>query len=189
MTHRTTNTKIVLVLIPEMQSEPDDEIGTEMKLLTKETDYAIRAVASLARRPGSFVSSAEIAQQEKIPLAFLRRILGRLLEAGLVTSREGVAGGVMLKAKPERIMVLDVMRAFQGPLELSACMFRRRLCANRGTCVLRRRIQEIERGVATQFARISIADLLGEPQRGGPGRRSPKKCGADKNQTEKRGPK
>ncbi|MFZ1945938.1 MAG: Rrf2 family transcriptional regulator [bacterium] len=132
-----------------------------MRLITKETDYAIRAVASLAARPGVYVSSAEISEKERIPLPFLRRILGRLLAAGLVVSREGAAGGVMLKGSPERIMVLDVMRTFQGPVELSACMFRKRLCANRGTCVLRKRIQEIERSVAAQFGDISIADLLG----------------------------
>jgi Rrf2 family protein len=140
-----------------------------MRLITKETDYAIRAVAALARRPGAFVSSAEIAESEKIPLPFLRRILGQLLAADLVVSREGASGGVMLKSSPERIMVLDVMRAFQGPVELSACMFRKRLCANRGTCVLRKRIQEIERNVAAQFGDISIADLVGDGANGGAG--------------------
>jgi Rrf2 family cysteine metabolism transcriptional repressor len=148
--------------------------------MTKETDYAIRAVASLARRPGVFVSSAGISEKEKIPLPFLRRILGRLIAAGLVVSREGVAGGVKLKGSPARIMVLDVMKAFQGPVELSACMFRRRLCANRGTCVLRRRIQEIERSVAAQFGDVSIADLMGDAPSGSRKSRKTEKCKTNK---------
>jgi len=131
-----------------------------MRLITKETDYAIRAMMQLARQPGTFVSSAEMAATEKIPLQFLRRILQRLLKAGLITSREGVAGGVSLRERPERIQMLDIMKVFQGQVELSECMFRRQICANRGTCVLRKRIQSIEKKLTDEFAGISIADLL-----------------------------
>jgi Rrf2 family protein len=135
-----------------------------MRLITKETDYAIRAVMQLARQPGVFVSSAEMAAAEKIPLPFLRRILQRLLKAGLVVSREGATGGVSLHVHPERIQMLDIMRVFQGQVELSECMFRRKLCANRGTCVLRRRIRAIEQRLTDEFAGISIADLLSDAQ-------------------------
>jgi Rrf2 family protein len=131
-----------------------------MRLITKETDYAIRAVINLAKKPGRFVPSGEISAEDGIPLQFLRRILQRLLKAGLVTSREGVAGGVSLKAVPEKIRVLDIVNVFQGQVALSECMFRRRICANRGTCVLRKRIKEIEGSLTAQFAGISIADLL-----------------------------
>ena len=133
-----------------------------MRLITKETDYAIRAAVALARRPGAFVSSAEISAAEGIPLQFLRRILQRLLKGGLVVSREGVAGGVSLSASPERVRLLDLMNVFQGDVALSECMFRKRICANRGTCVLRRHIKEMEHDLTQQFARISIADLLRE---------------------------
>jgi Rrf2 family protein len=137
-----------------------------MRMLTKETDYAIRAVASLAARPGAVLSSAEISRREAIPLPFLRRILGRLLRAGLVASREGAAGGVSLAARPEEIRVLDIMRIFQGDVRLSECMFRKRICANRGTCVLRTHIRRIERSITEQFGAISIADLLRSSARG-----------------------
>ncbi len=133
-----------------------------MRLITKETDYAIRAVMNMGKRHGSLVSSATISDEEQIPLQFLRRILQGLIGARIVTSREGMAGGVRLRSKPERIRVLDIMRAFQGPVELSGCMFRKRICANRSTCVLRRRIKDIEKALAAQFAGISIADLLSD---------------------------
>ena len=133
-----------------------------MRVITKETDYAIRAVAHLARKPGALVTSAEISAGEHIPLQFLRRILGRLLKAGLVTSREGVSGGVSLRVRPGDIRILDIVRIFQGEVALSECMFRKKICANRGTCVLRRHILEIERALADKFAAITIADLLRE---------------------------
>lgn len=133
-----------------------------MRLITKETDYAIRAVMNLARRPGRFVSSQEISAEDGIPLQFLRRILQRLLKAGLVTSQEGVTGGARLRADPKQIRVLDIMSVFQGKLALSECMFRKRICANRDTCILRRRIKQIEKSLEAQFAGVSIADLLRE---------------------------
>jgi Rrf2 family transcriptional regulator, cysteine metabolism repressor len=138
-----------------------------MRLITKETDYAIRAVLYLAAHPDGLVSSAEMATAEKIPLQFLRRILRRLIEAELVASREGAAGGVSLRPRPENIRVLDIIRVFQGEIELSECMFRRKLCANRGTCVLRKRIKAGERMLACEFAGISIADLLRDADRRG----------------------
>ena len=136
-----------------------------MRLITKETDYAIRAVLDLARTPGTFVSSADVSARQEIPLQFLRRILQRLIKAGLVISREGAAGGTRLALDPRKVQVLDVMRVFQGEVELSECMFRRRICANRGTCVLRKRIKAIERMLEREFADISMADLLKDADR------------------------
>jgi Rrf2 family protein len=141
-----------------------------MKLLTKESDYAVRALMNLARHPGDFVSSRDVAHQERIPLYFLRRILQTMIRRGLVESKEGVAGGVRLKAKPPEIRIVDVIRLFQGDIRLSECMFRRKICSNRGTCVLRKRIARIEQMLAQELGTITIAGLLedlevqGEPQ-------------------------
>lgn len=138
-----------------------------MRLITKETDYAIRAMLDLARTPEVFVSSADISAREEIPLQFLRRILRQLIQARLVVSREGAAGGTRLARDPRKVQVLDVMRVFQGEVEISECMFRRKICANRGTCVLRKRIKAIEKMLAHEFAGISIADLLMDADRRG----------------------
>ena len=131
-----------------------------MKLITKETDYAIRAVMRLAVTGSDYLSSRDLADNEEIPLHFLRRILQTLIKAGLVESKEGVSGGVRLKASPERIHLSDVMRVFQGDIRLSECVFRKRICSNRDKCVIRRRIREVEDMVAEQFGSITIADLL-----------------------------
>jgi Rrf2 family cysteine metabolism transcriptional repressor len=131
-----------------------------MKLITKETDYAIRAVMRLAATGSYYLSSRDIAEKEEIPLHFLRRILQTLIKAGLVESKEGVSGGVRLKARPERIHLSDVMHVFQGDIQLSECVFRKRICSNRDKCVIRRRIRTVEDMVAEQFGNITIADLL-----------------------------
>jgi Rrf2 family cysteine metabolism transcriptional repressor len=131
-----------------------------MKLLTKETDYAVRAVMNLAKRHDGLVSSREIAAQEEIPLQFLRRILQTLIRGGVVESREGASGGVRLKVGPAGIKVADLIRLFQGDIQLTECMFRKKICSNRKMCVLRRRIKRIEDMVAREFETMTIEDLL-----------------------------
>jgi Rrf2 family protein len=131
-----------------------------VKLLTKETDYAIRAIINLARQDHRFVPSRSVAAEEEIPLHFLRRIFQTLIKERIVESREGIAGGVRLKRETEKIRLADLIRIFQGDIQLSECMFRKRVCANRKTCVLRRRIGEIEQMVTREFESITIADLL-----------------------------
>ncbi len=131
-----------------------------MKLLTKETDYAIRAIMSLAGRGDGFVPSRDVSRQEGIPLQFLRRILQTLIKAGFVESREGANGGVTLKADPGSIKIADVIRLSQGNIQLTECMFRKKICSNRKTCVLRKRIKKIENMVTREFEDMTIEDLL-----------------------------
>ena len=131
-----------------------------MKLLTKETDYAIRAIMNLAGRGDGLVPSRDVSRQEGIPLQFLRRILQRLIKAGLMESREGANGGVALKSDPGSIKIADIIRLFQGNIQLTECMFRRKICSNRKTCVLRKRIKKIENMVTREFQDMTIKDLL-----------------------------
>lgn len=131
-----------------------------MKLLTKHTDYAMRALLRLAADTSRFTSAREIATRESIPAAFLRTIFRTLKREGFLETKEGMHGGVRLSKDPQEIRMSDVIRLFQGKIQFSECMFRRKLCGNRRTCVLRRRLLEIEKTVADQFDTITIAGLL-----------------------------
>ncbi|MBI4845504.1 MAG: Rrf2 family transcriptional regulator [Candidatus Omnitrophica bacterium] len=131
-----------------------------MKLLTKNSDYAIRAIVYLARHSGCFVSSREIAKSESIPLLFLRRILQVLIRERIVLSREGVYGGVKLDRPVARLSVADIIRIVQGDIQLSECMFRKRICLNHSHCALRKRINNIKKKVIHEFENLTIKSLL-----------------------------
>jgi Rrf2 family protein len=130
-----------------------------MKLITKETDYALRALLNLAR-DGGYMSSRTIAGKEGIPLHFLRRILQSLIKAGVIESKEGASGGVRLKARPADIRLTDIIKIFQGRIQFSECIFRKKICTNHATCVIRRRLERIESKVADELGNTTIADLL-----------------------------
>jgi Rrf2 family protein len=131
-----------------------------MKLITKNTDYAVRALIQLAKEPGRYVSAAEISKRETIPVPFLKRLLQTLIKEKYLLSREGAAGGVRLNKRTDRIRIIDIMKLFQGEFRISECMFRKRICPNRATCVLRRRMRTIESNLIAEFAGITIATLL-----------------------------
>jgi len=131
-----------------------------MKLLTKDTDYAVRALLALAKDTKGYQSAREIADSNHMPYQFLRTIMQRLIKEGFIVSKQGVNGGLQLVKKPNAIRVSDVMRVFQGDIQLSECMFRGQLCENRKTCVLRHEILRIEKIVNDEFKGITIGSLL-----------------------------
>jgi Rrf2 family protein len=131
-----------------------------MKVLNKETDYAVRALISLGMKPDNWVSARTISAEQAIPYQFLRRILQDLIRSGLVESKEGAGGGVRLGRVPEEIGVAEVIEIFQGKVQISECMFRKQLCSNRANCVLRHEIMRIERLVNNEFAKVTIGKLI-----------------------------
>lgn len=131
-----------------------------MKLLTKHTDYAIRALLVLAKKNNLFVSARAIAKEQNMPYQFLRRILQMLIKHKLVVSKEGGGGGFKLNKPPKSIPVEQIIKIFQGNVQFSECMFRKKICCNYAACVIRKQIQKIEQIVVSKFTKITIATLL-----------------------------
>ena len=130
-----------------------------MKVITKHTDYALRALLCLAGRDG-FVSARAIAGKSKTPLRLTRRLLQEMVSGGILESREGTQGGVRLARSPEKISLLDILALFQKRLELSECRFRGKPCPNRARCIVRPHLQRIEKQLAGEFKKITLSFLL-----------------------------
>ena len=137
-----------------------------MKLLTKNTDYAIRALLHIARNGEGYLSSREISSDEEIPLPYLRKILNKLREEEIIITREGVGGGAKINRDPEKIRVSNLIRIFQGDITLLDCVFRKNICINIKTCPLRKRIKKIEKVVVKELESVTIADLLDDLNKG-----------------------
>jgi Rrf2 family protein len=132
-----------------------------MRLLTKDTDYAIRALCDMALQPeGAITSVAELSRRLKLPRPYLRRILQTLARGGILKSSRGTGGGFALAKAPDGINVSDLASAFQGPLDLAHCVMRAQICPNVATCPLRKRIQHIEATIRHELGSITIASLL-----------------------------
>ena len=79
-------------------------------------DYAMRSAMELAAAHPGMVKAETIAERQQLPLAFTKKILGKMQHAGLVTARRGGDGGYRLTSAPGAISVADIIRAVEGPL-------------------------------------------------------------------------
>jgi len=130
-----------------------------MKLLNKNTDYAIRALLTLASSNKEYIPASIISKEQDIPYQFLRSILQKLIKHEIIVSKEGINGGFKLIKEPNDIKVSDLINIFQGNLEISACMFRKKLCSNRNTCVLKNEIDRISNILILEFNKLTIQSL------------------------------
>ncbi|MDD2927612.1 MAG: Rrf2 family transcriptional regulator [Candidatus Omnitrophica bacterium] len=131
-----------------------------MKLITRSTDYALRALCFIAKYKGKIVSVSELALKLRVPQPFLRKILQALNGKGILTSLKGQGGGFTLAKEPAKIFITDIMRIFQGTLRLNECFLQKLACPHKKTCLLRKKITGIERYVLRELNSITLESLL-----------------------------
>jgi Rrf2 family protein len=131
-----------------------------MKLITRDTDYALRALGFIAREPRKITSVALLVAQLRIPRPFLRKILQILNKEGIVKSYKGVGGGFALARSAKDILLTDIIEIFQGPLVINECVFKKARCPNVAKCILRKKIEAIERKVCNDLQSITMRSLI-----------------------------
>jgi Rrf2 family protein len=106
--------------------------------ITRQADYAVRAVLYLARLGSERrAATSQIAQEQQIPPSFLAKIVSQLSVAGLLQTSRGARGGVSLAKAPDQISVLEVVEAIDGPILLNECVSSSGVCQFGDTCHLR----------------------------------------------------
>ncbi|MBN3039475.1 MAG: Rrf2 family transcriptional regulator [Candidatus Omnitrophica bacterium] len=131
-----------------------------MKLITRDTDYAIRALCFIARRQKGLTSVSELVSVLGIPRPFLRKLLQTLNKKRLVKSYKGKGGGFRMARLPRKIIIADLMRIFQGPLKISEHVFKNSPCPERKVCKFKQKLDVIERYVVGELKRINLESIL-----------------------------
>ncbi|MEW6064964.1 transcriptional regulator [Desulforamulus profundi] len=130
--------------------------------LNQATDYAFRAVLYLSQLPkGQLAEAKVIAEQEKIPIRFLLKILRSMATAGIVESFRGVSGGYALARDPKDITMKDVVEAVEGPLEVNRCLVAPEECNKHFTawCPLHKALFSIQQTLNKELAGYNFAEL------------------------------
>lgn len=123
---------------------------------TKATDYALHAIALLAKRSGEgYQSLSALANQFAISPTYLSKILTLLTKANLIRSSPGVAGGYSLQGSPTQISFLDVIEAIEGHASLFECAVH-----EDDKCAIHKSMAEAERILKRYLADKTIADLM-----------------------------
>jgi Rrf2 family protein len=121
--------------------------------ITRQADYAIRAVRYLAKQEGSEkrVATSTVAKEMQIPPSFLAKIISQLSIAGLLRTSRGARGGVTLAREAKDISVLDVVEAIDGPILLNECVGTTEPCVFQGDCLVHPIWQEVQESLVSKL--------------------------------------
>jgi Rrf2 family protein len=129
-------------------------------VITRATEYAIRTVIFLAKQPpGEIVLKKDICRTQDVTPAFLTKILQPLIKAGIVSSQRGVGGGFLLARDPQKINLLDLLEAEEGPLKLNHCLVDNGVCLRETYCAAHRVWDESQNEMVRVLKKYSIAEL------------------------------
>jgi len=83
----------------------------------RSTGYGLLAIAHIAKNRGkNLVMSQDISRQYDIPLEYLLKILQQLVRANLLKSKRGPNGGFALAKSPNKISLVQIIEAVDGPM-------------------------------------------------------------------------
>ena len=128
--------------------------------IARHTDYAARIVLHLAcLEEGAQVPIGEIAERRLLPAPFVRRVIGRLVSAGIVRTVRGAGGGVALARPPADISLLDVVRAMEGGIVLNRCVDSPSACPMADSCPVQAAWTDVTRTLETSLADVRFDRL------------------------------
>ena len=135
-------------------------------VLSSKLSVGIHILTIFALKPGEPLTSEFIACSVNTNPVVIRRLLGSLRAAGIVESKTGVGGGWSLLVDPERITLLDILRAVEPQDEIFAlhrsepnpeCP-----CGLHIQSVLTEVYDKVQDGMTRQLAGITIACITGK---------------------------
>lgn len=137
-------------------------------------EYALHTLLNLARVPeGTVASSRDLADFQRLPVPFMRKLLTQLEKSGVVVSTPGVRGGWRLARDPAQISLLEVADAAQPGVPLLECREIRQHCAlweeghapeiaTRGMCEIHAALRAAELAMRRELASRTLAGIAAQ---------------------------
>lgn len=141
------------------------------KISTK-GDYGLLLLSALAEKTGdgrTFVSLKEIARAKKLSLSYLSQIIIPLKNAGFVLSKEGKEGGYRLARPANKITIMEILEALEGPiLPVKCCCggvrgkeLKEGKCASEAYCGMKATWMGAKMMLANFLRKKTLADTMG----------------------------
>ncbi|MBK8782289.1 MAG: Rrf2 family transcriptional regulator [Anaerolineales bacterium] len=128
--------------------------------ITRQADYAVRAVLHLAKNGDTRTATSMIAEEQRIPPSFLAKIVSQLSIAGLLHTSRGARGGVTLARAPKEITLLEVIEAIDGPIQLNECVGDQGACSFDADCPLRPVWCDAQEDLVKKLKGTNFADMV-----------------------------
>jgi len=147
-----------------------------MLLITRKTDYALLALASLANLEPQGTSARDLAERLHLPLPVLRNILKQLARCGVLKSTRGTKGGYRLAKPADEISLAELVEVIEGPLRLTRCCSvpvedNEPKCQLDETCLIQKNVRIIHTRLMEFLNDVKLTEIaapLIDNQRGNP---------------------
>lgn len=127
--------------------------------LSLTTGYAIQAMSCMSEDRKNLVLARDIARQTGIPRAYLSKILHSLTRAGLIVSKRGYRGGVVLSRARTEINLMDIVEAVEGENWQPCCLLGLTDCSDDRACPLHE-FWKVEQGrIEDQLRHTTLKEL------------------------------
>lgn len=124
-------------------------------VVSKRSDIALRALKILAGARGAVVSGAVLTAGLGSGSAQLSQVMSPLVARGWVTSRTGPDGGYALSPELERLSMLEVVEAVEGPVRGVDCVLSGRTCGADDPCAFHETWAAARESLRDSLARVS----------------------------------
>ena len=129
-------------------------------MLSKTSQYALRAVIYLARDSDAQVPAGEVAAGLDVPANYLSKILHTLSRSGVVESERGPGGGYRLARPADRISLGDVVGAFDPLAQDGRCLLGYESCPGVHPCPAHDRWCGVFEPIKAFFRDTMVSELL-----------------------------
>lgn len=127
--------------------------------LSQGVGYAVKAMACLTEGGESrFVR--EVAACADVPPAYLTKIFKKLVDAGILTSKRGWAGGTRLARPPEAITLLEITEAIDGKDWNRGCLLGQEYCSDERACPTHEFWKVERQAIAENLNRTTLAACI-----------------------------
>lgn len=131
-----------------------------MLRMTKQADYAIVLLTSMASRPDRQVNASEIADSTGLPQPIVSKILKLLARQDLLSSHRGAKGGYRLARRADEISVAAIIEAVEGPISITECVDDAPgECSQEPICPVRSNWRRINRAVRQALDGITLQEM------------------------------
>ena len=129
--------------------------------MSKETDYGVILLAHFASGDRPLRRSArQVASETQLSLPMVSKVLKILARQGLLISRRGVKGGYSLARPADRISVVEIIHAVEGPIAMTECIESPGECCHEPLCQLQSNWRRINEAVTRALSGIMLSDMI-----------------------------
>ena len=131
-----------------------------MLRVSRLTDYATVVMTCIATHPMTVLSTGQIADETRLELPTVSKLLKALCHASLVESFRGVNGGYRLARPASDISLAEIIEALEGPIGMTECSVAEGQCDRESECGVRGSWQKINSVLDNALRAVSLAEML-----------------------------